>query len=226
MGGLRVPARVDEVRRRLKHGVDIEAQCCSIRGGSALVYAAAESDAESVAALLSHGANTEATCFAGKTPLMWAVQNNCCEAVSALLAAGADVLAKRVVSAKNLAARASPQLQQQLEAALAPAALAAAAEKRAVRARARGSSSSHAQAIQQQQAQFTEFFSGFCESIHRVKVLRAAPSRGASAILQLPKQWQALEQEIIAAVAPDSLAQCYSTVAATLPSMLQQCQQA
>jgi hypothetical protein len=67
---------------------------------------------------------------------------------------------------------------------------------------------------------------GFCESIQRVKVLRAAPSRGASAVLQLPKQWQALEQEIIAAVAPDSLAQCYSTVAATLPSMLQQCQQA
>jgi ankyrin repeat protein len=163
MGGLRVPARVDEVRRRLKHGVDIEAQCCSIRGGSALVYAAAESDPESIELLLSHGANTEATCFAGKTPLMWAVQNNCSEAVSALLAAGADVLAKRVVSAKNLAARASPQLQQQLEAALTPAALAAAAEKRAVRARARSNSSSssrHVQAIQQQQAQFTEFFSG------------------------------------------------------------------
>jgi cell division septum initiation protein DivIVA len=157
MGGLRVPARVDEVRRRLKHGVDIEAQCCSIRGGSALVYAAAESDAESVQLLLSHGANTEATCFAGKTPLMWAVQNNCCEAVSALLAAGADVLAKRVVSAKSLAARASTELQQQLEAALTPAALAAAAAKRAARARAR---STTAQAVQQQQAQFTEFFSG------------------------------------------------------------------
>jgi hypothetical protein len=67
---------------------------------------------------------------------------------------------------------------------------------------------------------------GFCESIQRVKVLRAAPSRGASAELQLPEQWQALEQEIVAAVAPDSLVQCYSTVAATLPSMLQQCQAA
>jgi ankyrin repeat protein len=80
----------DVVRTLIAHGAKIDA-VESRRGQNALMWAAAQSNSEAVAALLKAGANPNTPSKAGFTPLVFASENGDVKAAASLIAAGADV---------------------------------------------------------------------------------------------------------------------------------------
>ena len=82
--------RVPALEQLLRAGADVNATE-GWRSQTALMWAAAENNADAVAALIAAGAAIEARSDSGLTPLLFAIREGQLDAVSALLGAGADV---------------------------------------------------------------------------------------------------------------------------------------